>query len=272
VTRFSITVRQTQPVRAAIDAIDEQAWVDIDYTAGGRAQVAATGLGDCRLIVRRTQVLDRRQQPLFPDWRHHAFVTDRTGSPVLLDADHRHHAVVELAIRDLKDGAGLAHCPSGKIWANAAWAVLAAIAHNLIRWTARLGLNIAGPVVAKTIRRQLLAVPGGITTTARAHHPAPARPLALGHRLHPRPTPHPRAAPALLTPRPAAPHPPRPHRPPATPPHPEGAPHPARPTTRPATCTRPDRPTPPRPPADHPATSPTRPRIESGGSRLSGCC
>ncbi len=50
---------------------------------------------------------------LFPDWRHHAFITNRTGDAVVLDRDHRAHAVVELAIRDLKHGAGLNHCPSG---------------------------------------------------------------------------------------------------------------------------------------------------------------
>jgi hypothetical protein len=42
------------------------------------------------------------------------------------------HAVVELAICDLKDQA-LAHFPSGKFLANAAWTVIAALAHNLLR-------------------------------------------------------------------------------------------------------------------------------------------
>ncbi|MHB1534139.1 MAG: hypothetical protein ACYC1D_05915 [Acidimicrobiales bacterium] len=47
--------------------------------------------------------------------------------------DHRHHAVVELAVRDLKDGAGMAHCPSGTFNVNATWTVLATIAYNMIR-------------------------------------------------------------------------------------------------------------------------------------------
>ena len=42
------------------------------------------------------------------------------------------HAVVERAIRDLKDQA-LAHFPSGKFLANAAWTVIAALADNLLR-------------------------------------------------------------------------------------------------------------------------------------------
>ena len=77
-------------------------------------------------------------------------------SASLLDADHGRHAVVELAIRDLKEGSGLSHCASGRFGANGAWAVCATIAHNLIRWLATLGLEISGPLVAKTVRRRFL--------------------------------------------------------------------------------------------------------------------
>lgn len=164
--RYSITVRRTKPVVAAIEAIDETDWADIDYTDGGRAQVAETALAGRRLIVRRTRLTGRQAQ-LFPDWRHHAFVTDREGGAVELDADHRHHAVVELAIRDLKEGAGLVHCPSGIFNANAAWLVLAALAHNTLRWTARLSDITDGAVVAKTIRRKLVTIPGRLTRSAR---------------------------------------------------------------------------------------------------------
>jgi len=164
--RYSITVRATKPVVAAIEAIDESAWVDIDYTDNGHAQVAETVLGGRRLVVRRTRLTGKQAQ-LFPDWRHHAFVTDRCGSAVDLDADHRHHAVVELAIRDLKEGAGLVHCPSGIFNANAAWLLLATLAHNVLRWTAKLGAITDGAVVAKTLRRRLLTIPGRLTRSAR---------------------------------------------------------------------------------------------------------
>lgn len=96
-----------------------------------------------------------------------AFVTDRDGDKTFLDADHRHHAVQELAIRDLKEGAALNQCPSGAFFANAAWLVLATLAHNLLRWTAHLGALTTGPVVAKTIRRRFLTLPGRLTRTAR---------------------------------------------------------------------------------------------------------
>jgi Transposase DDE domain group 1 len=118
--RYSITVRQTKTVRAAIAAIPEQAWVPIAYQPDGIAQVAETGYRGDRLVVRRVRNLGAQQQ-LFPTWRYHAFVTDRVGTTTWLDADHRRHAVCELAIRDLKAGAGLAHLPSGRFAANAAW-------------------------------------------------------------------------------------------------------------------------------------------------------
>lgn len=165
--RYSITVRRHQAIVAAIDTIAETAWVDIDYTASGDAQVAETPYGDGhRLIVRRTRITGA-QPALFEQWRHHAFITDCDGTAVETDQHHREHAVVELAIRDLKDGAGLNHCPSGQFHANAAWTVFATIAHNLMRWTINLGTGHHGPRVAKTLRRRLFAIAGRITTSAR---------------------------------------------------------------------------------------------------------
>jgi len=160
--RFSITVRATKAVVAAIDSIDEHSWIDIDYTDGGVAQVAETTLADRRLIVRRTRLVEPQAQ-LWPDWRSHAFVTDLDGDAVTVDADHRGLAVIELAIRNLRHGAGLNHCPSGRFNANAAWLVLTALAHNLLRWVAALGLRIRGLVVTKTLRRRYLSLPGRFT-------------------------------------------------------------------------------------------------------------
>ena len=163
---YSITAPQNSAVQRAIDGIAEENWTPIDYTDNGEAWVAETPYGDGhRLVVRRTKLADP-QPTLFPTFRYHAFITNRDGDAVTLDADHRRHAVVELAIRDLKDG-GLAHCPSGNFSANGAWAVLATIAHNLIRWVGALGLEITGPLVAKTIRRRFLALPGRITHRSR---------------------------------------------------------------------------------------------------------
>ncbi len=164
---YSITVRQVKAVMAAIAGIHEAAWIPIDYTLGGEAEVAECAYGDGhRLVVRRTRILGK-QADLFANWRHHAFITDGTGTAVELDVDHRAHAVVELAIRDLKEGAGLEHCPSGRFHANGAWAVLATVAHNLLRWVHLIGTGVTGPIVAKTIRRRLLTVPGRSTRGGR---------------------------------------------------------------------------------------------------------
>jgi hypothetical protein len=165
--RYSITVRQTTPIRAVIATIAEHAWVQIVYPDGGLAQVAETRYQGDRLIVRRTRLVGE-QAELFPNWRYHAFVTDRVGTTVWLDQDHRRHATVELCIRDLKAGVGLRHCPSGKFAANAAWLLAATLAHNLLRWVAAIGLGARGElVVAKTLRRTLLSLPGRITRSAR---------------------------------------------------------------------------------------------------------
>jgi Transposase DDE domain group 1 len=138
---YSITVRLTKPIQAAIQAIDEDAWTTIVYPDGGLAQVAETRILGNRLVVRRTRLVGA-QAELFPNWRYHAFVTDRVGTAVALDADHRRHATVELCIRDLKAGVGLRHHPWGKFAANAAWLVIATLAHNLRRWVASIGLGV----------------------------------------------------------------------------------------------------------------------------------
>jgi len=163
---YSIGVRQQPHINAAIAAIPEQDWQPLeDYPEGGEAQIAQTMLGHQRLIVRRTRLVGA-QAELWPDWRHHAFLTNRTDPLELVESEHRQHAVIELAIRDLKDQA-LAHFPSGKFLANAAWSVIAALAHNLVRWTTIIGLPGTVIPTARTIRRQLLTVPGRITRTAR---------------------------------------------------------------------------------------------------------
>jgi hypothetical protein len=82
-----------------------------------------------------------------------------------VEAEHRAHAVVELVIRDLKDQA-MAHFPSEQLSANAAWTVLAALAHNLTRWTELLGLPDRPISAARTLRRRLLALPGRLVSHA----------------------------------------------------------------------------------------------------------
>ena len=112
---YSIGVRQQTAVKTAIAAIAEADWQTLtDYPKTGQAQIAETMLGTRRLVVRRTRLIGA-QAELWPDWRHHAFLTNRVDALELVESEHRQHAVVELAIRDLKDQA-LAHFPSGHFW------------------------------------------------------------------------------------------------------------------------------------------------------------
>lgn len=108
---------------------------------------------------------------MWPDWRYHAFVTDLDTDVVTADEFQRDHARVELAIRDLKEGAGMLHCPSGRFFANAAWLACAVLARNLPRWTARLGgLHPHGQLtVARSIRNQVLCLPGRLVNRSRRH-------------------------------------------------------------------------------------------------------
>jgi len=171
--RYSIGVRMQKGVAAAIEAISEESWQAIDYPEGGEAQIAETTYGGRRLIVRRTRLLGP-QAELWPDWRHFACITNREEEIALVEAEHREHAVVEQVIADLKDQA-LAHFPSGQFNANGAWAVLACLAHNLLRWTQLLGLSDTTVRAARTLRRRLIGLPGRLTSHARGwtlHLPA----------------------------------------------------------------------------------------------------
>ena len=114
-----------------------------------------------RLIVRRVQPTPGSQLALFVTYSYHGCITDRDGEVLQLEADHRRHAEIENAIRDLKYGVGLNHLPSGRFPANAAWLAVQVMAHNLARWTARIGLG--QPVVTtKTLRRRFFSFPLGL--------------------------------------------------------------------------------------------------------------
>jgi Transposase DDE domain group 1 len=163
---YSISVRLQFWVPEAIEGIPESAWRPLDdYPEEGEAQIAETTARGRRLIVRRTRLIGP-QAELWPDWRYFPFITNRTDALEVIEREHRQHAVVELTVRDLKDQA-LAHFPSGSFAANAAWTVIACLAHNLLRWTSLIGLPGQTVRVARTLRRRLLQVPGRLTRSAR---------------------------------------------------------------------------------------------------------
>ena len=173
--RFSITIRQRASLRNLIEAIPEADWTPIPYWMDGAADVAETAYtpfqsepdaAPVRLIVRRVKPAPGSQLALFASYSYHGFITDRDGEMLELEADHRGHAEIENAIRDLKYGVGLNHLPSGRFAANGAWLAVQAMAHNLARWTARIGLG-EQIVTTKTLRRRVLALARRLTRSAR---------------------------------------------------------------------------------------------------------
>ena len=141
----------------AIEAIDDNAWIPVRYPGAvldpdtgewiSDAEVAeipytafaSTTPVTARLIVRRVRDA-RHPDTLFPVWRYHPFFTNSTEPAAEADITHRRHAIIETVFADLIDGP-LAHMPSGRFGANSAWAICAAITHNLLRAAGTL----AGP-------------------------------------------------------------------------------------------------------------------------------
>ena len=124
----------------------------------------------CRLVVRRVKRLQplasdgSAQGELFATYRHHAFITNSTLSTVDADQRHRDHALGEQVIAELKDNA-LAHLPSGKYAANAAWVACAVIAFNIAR-AAAVAANMRTARWA-TVREKIIKVPARIANTSR---------------------------------------------------------------------------------------------------------
>lgn len=188
--KFSITARLNASVRAAITAIAEDAWTPIHYPnavwddqAGGwisDAEVAETTYTaftsrgaarqvTARLIVRRVKLLPPAgadQPALVEGYRHHAVFTDSPLTMLQSETCHRGHAIVEHVIADLKAGP-LAHLPSGRFAANAAWLACAAMAHNLIRAAGCLASAFHASARPATVRDQLINVPARIARSAR---------------------------------------------------------------------------------------------------------
>jgi hypothetical protein len=175
--RFSITVRLSPTLHRVINEIPEDAWTPIPYFLDGAdvAETVYTPFGGrdakpVRLIVRRVRPTPGTQLDLEGIvFTHHAFITDRDGDTLELEADHRRHAEVENTIRDLKEGVALNHLPSGRFGANGAWLALNVLAHNLARWVTRLGLG-ENLLRTKTLRYRHLSLPGRLAHSARQVH------------------------------------------------------------------------------------------------------
>jgi Transposase DDE domain group 1 len=181
---FSVVLTKDPAVSRAIASIPDHAWVAVHYPGAvvdpdtgqliSDAEVAEAEFTafastrypvTARLIVRR--VRDRaKQDELFPVWRYHPFLTDNTEPTAAADITHRRHAIIETVFADLIDGP-LAHQPSGRFAANAAWTICAAITHNLLRAAGTLTSDRHTVARGATLRRQLITVPARLARPQR---------------------------------------------------------------------------------------------------------
>jgi hypothetical protein len=191
--RFSVTAPQNPSIRAAITTINEQAWTPITYgrpiyddhsrTWVHTAEVAeipytaftnTTRNGQfitARLIVRRVRDTTRDTRDttgeLFPVYRYQAVFTNTGFDTITAETQHRARAgTIEQIFADLNNSA-LAHFPSGRFHANAAWLTLAALTHNLLRAAGCLASRYHATARTGTIRRHLITIAARLTRTAR---------------------------------------------------------------------------------------------------------
>lgn len=211
---YAVTVPLNTAVTTAIGTIPADAWTGIKYPKAifdedtgqwiSDAQVAEikfTAFSSAkktdrltgRLVVRRIPELNATklaaaQDQLFATYRYHAFFTTvdaDTLDTVAADKLHRQHAVIEQVFADLKAGP-LAHMPSGKFQANAAWLVIGAITHNLLRAAATLTGGQLARARTVTIRQKIINIPARVAHRARRlllHLPTNWRWAAPFHRL-----------------------------------------------------------------------------------------
>ena len=191
--QFSVVLAKNPAVNRAITSIGEDAWTPVHYPGAVEdpdtgqlisdaevAEVEFTAFTSkntheqvtARLIVRRVRdanpdhVQVNTQGELFRAWRYHPFFTNNTEPTAEADITHRRHAIIETVFADLIDGP-LAHLPSGHFAANAAWAICAAITHNLLRAAGTLAGGRHATARGATLRRQLVTVPARLVNPQR---------------------------------------------------------------------------------------------------------
>ena len=182
--QFSVVLAKNRAVIRAIGTIPEHAWTPVTYPGAvldpdtgeliSDAEVAETEFTafastdhpvTARLIVRR--VRDRAKlEELFPVWRHHPFLTNSDEPTPVADITHRRHAIIETVFADLIDGP-LAHLPSSRFAANSAWAICAAITHNLLRAAGTLDGPHLAVARGATLRARIVTVPARIARPQR---------------------------------------------------------------------------------------------------------
>lgn len=179
--RFSFGYPLTEPVRQALLALEESAWLPATDQDGQQRDGAwvteLTGQVNLPDWPEGTRLICRRERPhpgaqlSFTDLDGHrfqCFITDQEDEEIAaLEATHRQHAQVEDRVKTLK-ATGASYLPFHSFQANAAWLELALAAHDITVWTQLLTLygehRICEP---KRLRYRILHVAGQLTHHAR---------------------------------------------------------------------------------------------------------
>jgi hypothetical protein len=183
-TEFSLVMTKNRAIQRAIDSIPDHAWTPVRYPGAVQDPDTGAWISDAevaevpytafatttdritaRLVVRRVKDA-RYPDALFPVWRYHPFFTNTDLPTARADITHRRHAIIETVFADLIDGP-LAHLPSGHFGANSAWALCAAIAHNLLHTAGALAGKAYSVARGATLRRRIITVPARLARPAR---------------------------------------------------------------------------------------------------------
>jgi hypothetical protein len=152
--RFSVGYELSEPVRAAILNIAEDAWVPALQKDGSQrpnGQVAEiTENVDLSSWPQGSRLIVRRERPhpgaqlSFTDhdgYRFQVILTDQDDQDIAqIECRHRQHAHVEDRIRDDKD-TGLSKLPFKELALNEVWIEIVMLAHDLLIWTQALLLE-----------------------------------------------------------------------------------------------------------------------------------
>lgn len=194
---YSIGFQAHETVKAAIEAVPEQAWraaLDGDGEPRDGAQVAElTAWMPAPVTQKRTsrpgpidwplgmRVIARRERPHpgaqlrltdHNGWRITCFATNTRGpgwTLPLLEVRHRQRARCEDRIRALKD-TGLRNLPFHDYAKNRLWLEVVALAADLLTWTQALAFDTTTPArrwEPKRLRFRILAVAGRIIRSGR---------------------------------------------------------------------------------------------------------
>jgi len=139
-----------------------------------------------RCVVKRIAISPGEQASLETAGYHYwALVTnDHTTDARMLESEHRHKALVESGVRELKENFGLSVLRKHGFMANWAWLAIVATGLNLCRWTQLLGgLGADGDLRAKRLRYRYLAVPGLLVRSGRRLFLKLQRGYAFLHRF-----------------------------------------------------------------------------------------